>query len=517
MPELPPASPEILPRTEKQARLSFPQESLWFLQQLDPQNNAYNSNYLVKFTGGIDRQLLAQALNELMRRHEPLRTLYPNQAGRPVQVIQPFEPQAVQFEDFSGLPGNEPEQAVRRLVAEINDRPFDLQRGPLTRCAILHAQANVDYLLFCTHHIGFDAWSRNIFFNELKQIYNSLQAGEQPGLPELPVQYADYAAWQREWLSGESLADYIKYWKGILAGDLPVLELPTDRPRPSRQTFLGGRQHFEIPLTLYAQIKDECQRQRMTPFQFFLAAYAILLMRYSGQEDILIGCPFANRSRPELDGLVGMFVNTLPIRVDLSGNPRLGEFLGRVTGLMRAIYPWQAAPFEALVSEISPHRDLDRPPVFNVTINMKNVPRRQAEIAGVEIEHVLQDNAPSPFDLSLEFEVKPDGGLDGSLQYNRDLYDEATITRMACHYQVLLGEMLEKTDSPISELELLLPSEKQMLVHDWNNTGTDLPRSCVQNLISQRASENPDSLAVVCNGKSIPYRMLEEKANQLAR
>ncbi len=245
--EIPPAPPPIQHHHHKQTSLSFSQESLWFLQQLDPENTAYNSDYLLKFTGGIELHFLERALNELVRRHEPLRTVYPNQGGRPVQVIQPFESFSLPFVDYSNLPEDEREKAIHQYVSEQSDQPFNLQRGPLVRNALLHQAQNVDYLFFCTHHINSDAWSWQIFLSELAQLYSSYRSGKEPTLSELPIQYADYATWQREWLSGETLEAYIDHWKNILSGDLPVLDLPTDRPRPALQSFRGARYHFRVP------------------------------------------------------------------------------------------------------------------------------------------------------------------------------------------------------------------------------------------------------------------------------
>jgi amino acid adenylation domain-containing protein len=489
---------------------------LWFLQQLDPENIAYNSTYLIKYTGGIDPTSLEQALNELILRHAPLRTVYPNRGGRPIQVINPCESFSIPFVDISGLSEDEQRQTIRQYVSEHGDQPYDLQRGPLVRFALLHSGPKVDYFFFGTHHIGFDAWSRQIFFSELMQLYDSYRSGKQPTLPVLPIQYVDYALWQREWLSGDTLEAYLEHWKNILSGDLPILEIPTDRPRPALQSSRGTRYHFKLPRSLSSQMKDFCQRERLTPFQLLLSTFALLLTRYTGQEDIIIGCPFANRSRPELDGLVGLFVNTLPIRVNMGGNPSGRKFLDQVRTVMLEAYPWQAAPFEALVSDISPQRDLSRTPVFQVVINLRNVPKRATTIEGLKIENMLRENVPSAFDISLEFDVGEDGTLDASFQYNIDLFDENTILHMVGHYQNLLGELLNKSDRPIGELEMLTPSERQRIVINWNDTGKDFPEVCIQELFTGQAEKNPDALAVVCNGTSLTYSDLEKSANKLA-
>jgi len=416
MAKSPPAPPPIQARHLKQAILSFSQESLWFLQQLDPGSTVYNSTVLLKFSGGIDPTALQQALNALILRHESLRTFYPSQGGRPVQVIQPFESFALPFVDYSALPENSLDQAVRQFVSEQSNDPFDLQRGPSARFAHLHTAQNVDFLFFCTHHINFDAWSRQIFIGELLKLYEAFHSGREIGLSDLPIQFADYADWQMGWLNGGRLVAYTEHWKDILSGDLPVLELQTDRPRPVIQSFRGARVDFQFPEEISLRMKEFCRAERLTIFQLLLAAYALVLMRHTGQEDIIVGCPFANRSRPELDGLVGLFVNTLPIRVNLGGNPSVREYLKRVQSVMLEAYPWQAAPFEALVSAISPQRDLSRNPVFQVVINLKNVPKHQTFIEGLDVESIQQEDAPSPFELSLEFEVGEAGALAASIQ-----------------------------------------------------------------------------------------------------
>jgi amino acid adenylation domain-containing protein len=501
---------------KKQAPLSYSQESLWFLQQLDPDSNGYNSNLLFKFTGGIDRLAMETALNQLVRRHEPLRTIYPSRAGRPVQVIQPFESIPLQYLDYSGLTEDERQQKLHRYVTEHGNRPYDLQHGPLVRFALLHTASNEDYLFFSIHHIGFDGWSQNVFIDELLQLYRTCLSGETAGLPELPIQYADYAIWQKDWLSGDTLKAFVDHWKNIYSGELPILDLPTDHPRPALQTYHGARFHLGIQPAISARIREFCQKERLTPFHFFMTAYAVLLMRYTGQEDIIMGCPFANRTISELDGLVGLFVNTLPIRVNLQGNPSVRELLNQVRTVMLDAFTWQAAPFEVLVSEISPERDLSRTPVFQVAINLRHIPRpSQSIIAGLKMERIRIDNATAPFDLSLDIDDKA-GLLDVSLRYNHDLYDENTIIHMAAHYQNLLGQLLVKTDCPIAELEMLTPSEWNRIVVDWNDTGTDFPQVCVHDLVAGQAKKSPDAVAVVCNDNSLTYADLEKRVNQLA-
>ena len=419
--------------------------------------------------------------------------------------------------DYSGLPEDEQRKAVLKYASEQGEKPFNLQRGPLLRYALLHQAKNVDYLSFCTHHINSDAWSQEIFLKDLMQFYKAFRSGSEANSQDLPIRYADYAAWQKEWLSGKTLEAYIDHWKNILSGDLPILALPTDRPRPVVQTYRGARFYFRIPSATSSRMKAFCQMEHMTPFQVLLAAYAMLLMRYTGQEDIIIGCPFANRSRPELENLVGLFVNTLPIRVNLQGNPGVREFLNRIRSVMLEAYPWQTAPFEALVSGISPQRDLSRTPIFQVIINLRNVPKSQASLEELAIEKTLRENDPSQFDLSLEFDVDDDGELDASLRYNVDLFDENTIMRMVSHYQNLLRELLVKTDIPIAELEMLTPSERQRIVAEWNETVTDYPREkCVHQLFEEQVERTPDSPAVIFGDQQLTYDELNRRANQIA-
>ena len=515
MPEIPSNPPPIQRQSQKQGPLSSSQESLWFLQLLNPENTAYNLNFLIKFTGGIDWPCLEQTLNELVRRHEPLRTVYPNQGGRPLQVIQPYESFPLPFVDFSSLPEDERQQAIRNYALEHGDQPYNLQRGSSVRFALLHSAPYEDYLFFSIHHICFDAWSRHVLIGELVQLYSVYRSGDDPGLPELAIQYLDYALWQREWLSGETLAPFIEHWKNIFSGDLPILELPTDRPRPVQQSFRGAKYHFQLPQSLSSQIKGYCQKERMTPFQLLLASYSLLLMRYTGQEDIIMGCPFANRSRPELDGLVGLFVNTLPIRVNLRGNPSVREFLDQVHVVMLETYPWQAAPFETLVSDLSPERDLSRTPVFQVLINMRNVPKRLRAIEGLEVEAVLMDDNTAAFDISLELGDEGDH-FSAAMRYNTSLFDQTTILHMVSHFQNILSAMLEIPERPISELDMLSSSERQRLLLDWNETQYEYRQQCVHELISEQAAMNPDAPAVICNGRQFTYSALEQKANQLS-
>ena len=512
-----PLPPPVQQHHFKTTNLSYSQESLWFLQQLDPENTAYNSNILLKFTGKIDPHSLEQALNELFRRHEPFRTTYPSMKGKPVQVVHSYEPFSLPNLDFSSLPEDERGKVVQKYFSEQGYQPFNLQEGPLVHFALLHLAENENYLFIGMHHIGTDAWSRQIIISELMQFYGAFKSGVVSPLPDLPVQYADYAFWQKEWISGEMLATFIDHWKNILSGDLPILEIPSDRPRPALQSFRGTTCRFQIPQDLSFEMKEMCRKENLTQFQLLLAAYALLLQRYTGLEDIIVGCPFANRSRPELNGLVGLFVNTLPIRMDLSGNPCVLDFLKQIREVMWDAFSWQAAPFEALVSKITPQRDLSHTPVFQVLITLRNIPKFQTSLEKLKVESILQEEASSQFDISMEFDVGENGQLDGSLKYNVDLYNANTIILLISHYQNLLEELLNKPDCLISDLEMLSSSERQRIVIDWNNTYADFPREmCIHELIEEQVERTPDSPALIFGNQKLTYREVNERANQIA-
>ena len=494
MTENPPQAIPIESHSQKLAPLSFAQESLWFLQQLDPGNNAYNSNYHLRFSGGIDHPTLEKALNEIVQRHESLRTFYPNKEGKPVQVVQEYKPFTLPFVDFSHLGEEERQKSIHKYIVDHGDKPFDLLNGPLNRCAFIRLSKDESLLFFSTHHINSDAWSRQVFVNQLMILYHAFRNGEPANLPPLPIQYTDYALWQREWLKGDILKAFVDHWKKNLSGDLPILDLPTDRPRPILQTFHGNRYRFPLAQPLVSQIKAFCQSERITFFHFLMAAYFLLLMRHTGQEDIIMGCPFANRPSPELENMVGLFVNTLPIRLNLESNPTVRKLVNQVRDTMADAFTWQAVPFEAIVSEISPERDLSRTPVFQVAINLRNIPNQPAiPSRGIEAKYFLREDAPAPFDLSLEFDEEA-GAFMASFQYNADLFDEQTIIQLTAHYQHILRDFLSKPDAPISEIEMLTPSEINKTLYEWNDNKADFPQVCVQELFSDLAKQTPESI-----------------------
>ena len=509
--------PPIQPLHQKEALLASAQESLWFFQQLVPQTVAYNSSFLFKLTGGVDRQVLERALNELVIRHESLRTNYLSRDGQPVQVIQPFQPFVLPFMDYAGLSSDECELAIRDYAAEHENIPFNLEQEISGRFALLHAGPEQDYLFMCAHHINWDAWSHHVLTGDLLQLYQVCRTGEQPDLPELAIQYSDYAIALNQWMTGDVRQAFVEHWKQILSGELPVLELPTDRPRPAVQTDHGARFHFSLPPALSTQIKEFCRSERITPYHFLLAAYSVLLMRYTGQEDIILGCPFANRPRPEQDGLVGLFVNVLPIRLNLENNPIVRDLLKQVRAAMLDAFTWQALPFAALASELAPQRDLSRTPIYQVMMNMLNVPRRQNAVPGLELRDVQRNESPAQFDLNFEFS---DAGehFTASAVFNTDLFDQSTIARMVSHFQNLLSEMLAGPDRLVAELEMLSESERHQILFEWNDTAAAYPSErCLHELIEAQVGKTPDALAVMDGNQQLSYCQLNERANQIAQ
>jgi amino acid adenylation domain-containing protein len=509
--------PHIQKQNQNQAPLSSSQEGLWYVHQLAPDSPGYNSINVFKMTGRVDRAILERSLNELVHRHEILQTIYTiDQEGKPVQVILPFHSFGLSSVDFSSLKADEKEKSIRDYAIEHGATPFDLQNGPILRSTLLQVGPEENYLFFAIHHIAFDGWSRHIFIQDLLRLYAAYQSGQEPDLPALPVSYIDYVLWQKKWFSGEIRAAHVKHWKNILSGDLPVLAMPTDHPRQSVQTVNGARYSFDLPPRLASHLREFSSHAGFTRFQVLMAAYALLLMRYTGQEDIIIGCPFANRPLPEQDGMIGLFVNSLPIRLNLGGDPGGRELIAQVRRATLDAFTWKAIPFDTLVAEIAPQRDPTRTPIFQASINMQNSPRRQRSIPGLETDIFLREQILADEDICMEF-YDADDRLTACLLYNTNLFDSSTILRMASHYQNLLEQLLSWPDRSISGLEILSPMEKQQILVDWNNTATDYPQEkCLHQLFEEQVQQSPDSPAVLFGEKQLTYRELNSQANQLA-
>ncbi|MBN1567730.1 MAG: amino acid adenylation domain-containing protein, partial [Acidobacteria bacterium] len=413
---------------EETLSLSFAQQRLWFLEQWNPGSPVYNIPLIFRVLGQLNYSILEQSINEIVRRHEALRTTFAEEQGQPVQRIEDGDAWKLTVIDLSPLPVEEQKSEVCRLTAEGARRPFNLTQWPLFRASVLHLSEQEHVLVLVMHHIVTDGWSHGVFLRELRRLYEAFSRDEPSPLPPLPIQYADYTVWQRQWLQGESLERELQYWKNQLHG-LAMLELPTDHPRPPIQGYQGSRRPFILPSSLVQSLKDLSRREGTTLFMTLLAAFQTQLHRYSGQSDIAVGSPIANRSRAELEGLIGFFVNTLVLRSNLEGNPAFRELLSRVREVALGAYAHQDLPFEKLVEELKPERDPGRNPLFQVMMVLQNASDIALNLPGLIIEPIREDTATAKFDLTLELEESPEG-IAGSFEYNTDLFDAPTIDRM---------------------------------------------------------------------------------------
>ncbi len=501
---------------EQQFPLSFAQQRLWLLDQLLPSGSVYNLPRVVRLAGELDVEVLRRAFDELVRRHEVLRTRFEVHDGEPVQVIEPQLSVAVEAEDLGALAPAQREAEAQRRARQEAQAPFDLERGPLVRARLLRLAPTEHWLLFSLHHIVTDGWSMGVLMRELSVLYGAYRRGEPSPLAELPVQYADYALWQREWLQGGVLEQQLAYWKQALA-ELPVLELPTDRPRPMVASYRGARLSFELGEELTRGLKALSRREGATLFMTLLAAFQVLLYRYSGQEDLAVGVPIAGRSRPELEGLIGFFVNTLVLRVDASGNPSFLELLARVRENALDAYAHQDLPFEKLVEALAPKRDLSRNPLFQASLVLQNTPPGELKLEGLDVQRVEGIGSESAkFDLDFEL-TESAGRLSGSIQYATDLFDAATIERLVGHWRVLLEGIVADPEQRISHLPLLTEAERHQLLIEWNDTAVEYPRDrCIHQLFEAQVERTPEATALVYEAQQLTYRELNARANRLA-
>ncbi len=502
---------------EDPAPLSFAQQRIWFIDQLQPGNSAYINLDAFRLTGRLNVGALEQTINEVVKRHEALRTTFPTVDEEPAQVITQTLSVPVPIVDLSDLPAAVSESETERLVKEEAQRPFDLSQGPLLRTTLLRLGDDDHILLLALHHIVSDGWSGGVLFQEITTLYEAFSAGKSSPLPELAVQYADYAVWQRGWLQGEVLEKQLSYWKERLSGAPPVSELPTDRPRPSVQNFRGARQSVTLSKSLAEALRILSQREGATMFMTLLAAYQTLLHRYSNQEEIVVGSPIAGRTRPETEGLIGLFVNTMVFHTDFSGDPSFRELLGRVREVALGAYAHQDVPFEKLVEELQPERSLSHTPLFQMMFILQNAPRLALNLSGLTLKSLEFDSGTSQFDVTLSV-VEVAEGLQAKLEYNTDLFDAATITRMLKHFQVLLEGVVANPDQKLSELPLLTDGERHQLLAEWNDTAVDYPRdACLHKLFETQVTRTPEAVALVFEEDQLTYGELNRKANQLAR
>jgi amino acid adenylation domain-containing protein len=523
------AAPRIVPvlRGEGEIPLSFAQRRLWFVDRVAPGSSAYNLPTPLRLRGELDVDALRRALDELVRRHEVLRTTFAlsERTGEPVQVIAPAAGAPLDFADLSPLAPREREAEARSLAAAEMALPFDLEAGPLFRVLLLRLAADDHVLVLNAHHAVSDGWSLGVMLRELSALYGAFSRGEPSPLPELPVQYADFSVWQQGWLRGEVLERQVEHWRAALAGAPPMLELPTDRPRPPVQTFVGSHLAVTLPAGLAAAARELARREGTTLFMTLMAAWQLLLSRYSGQEDVVVGTPIAGRNREETEGLIGFFVNNLPLRGDLSGDPSFRELLGRVREATLGAYAHQDVPFEKLVEELHPERSLSHTPLFQVLFNLQNATGAdEGEAAAGALSmggfETGEDAAISKYDLSLNLAEGAEGELSGGLEYNTDLFDASTIWRMSSHFSALLAEVVARPEEPISRLVLLREEERRLVLGEWNDATRreDYRRDvCIHQLFEAQAARTPGGTALVFGGERVTYGELNARANRLAR
>jgi amino acid adenylation domain-containing protein len=496
--------------------MSFAQQRLWFLDQLEPGSTAYNTPFVVSLNGTLNCAALKDSLNEIVRRHEVLRAKFRLENGRPIQVIDDRTTLEIPVVDLSNVSPADREDRVLQLAKEEARTSFNLAAGPMVRARVLRLGADEHVLLLTTHHIVFDGWSRSIFLRELASLYEAFSKGQQSPLPELPLQYTDFSVWQNEYVKGEVLQTQIAYWKEKLAAMPSALELPTDHPRPAVSTFRGGSLASFIPKELTAMLRSFSQQQGVTAFMATLAVFQLLLARYSGQEDIAVGSPIAGRNRREIEELIGFFANTLVLRSDLSGDPSFRDLLKRVRETALGAYAHQDIPFEKLVEELQPERSLSHNPLFQVLFAFRNVPTHQLTLDGLELKLLRGDQTTSKFELGL-FVSEINDGLGLRWEYNSDLFDPETIKRMSEHFALLLQVSLAEPDRPISRLPLLSESERRQLLAEWNFTAAEYPRDkCLHELFEAQVARTPDAAAVSFRDERLTYAQLNTRANQLA-
>ncbi|MBW4569114.1 MAG: amino acid adenylation domain-containing protein [Tolypothrix carrinoi HA7290-LM1] len=496
--------------------LSFAQQRLWFLAQLEPDSPFYNIPAAVRLQGQLNVEALQQSFNEIISRHEALRTNFQTREGQAVAVISKEKPLTLSIFDISELPTNQQEAEIKQQAAQDAQQPFDISSDHLLRVKLLRLGEQEHIILLTMHHIVSDGWSIGVLVQELAKLYQAF-CNEQPSsLPALPIQYVDFAAWQRQWLQGEVLKTQKSYWLKHLENAPKVLELPTDHPRPTIQTFRGATYSFKLSPELSAALNKLSQQQGSTLFMTLLAGFQTLLGRYTGSEDIVVGSPIANRNRAEIEGLIGLFVNTLVLRTNLAGNPSFEELLKRVREVALGAYAYQDLPFELLVEQLQPQRDLSHTPLFQVMFVLQNAPISVLELPGLTLTPLESDSGTAQFDLTLSM-TEIEEGLVGSLEYNTDLFEESSIQRMAGHLQTLLEGIVANPQQRLSELPLLTKSEQHQLLREWNNTEVEYSQQlCIHQLFEAQVEKTPDAVAVVFEDKQLTYGELNAKANQLA-
>ncbi|HEX7238763.1 MAG TPA: amino acid adenylation domain-containing protein, partial [Longimicrobiaceae bacterium] len=507
-----PARPMVRVPREEPLPLSFAQQRLWLVDRLEPGSAAYNLPVALRLRGSLCTAALRVCLDQLVRRHEALRTVFRERGGAPVQVVRPPAPVPLPVIDLRSLPGPRREAEAVRLAGREALRPFDLARGPLLRSTLLRLADDEHALLFTMHHVVSDGWSMDVLVREVSALY----AGEP--LPELPVQYADFAVWQRERLGGEVLEEQVGYWKARLAGAPPLLEIPTDRPRTTVQSPRAGSHDFRLSGEASRRLRELSHRESTTSFMTILAAWQALLGRYAGGEDVVVGSPIAGRTRREVEGLIGFFVNMLALRADLGGDPTWTELLRRTRETALGAYAHQELPFERLVDELSVERSLMHTPVFQVifALNRAGGGGERLSLGDLELEPFGEEAGLAKFDLNLTV-ADAEQGVAGRLVYRAGLFDAETMARMVGHLEAVLEAMAAMPEQRLSEVSLMRGAERAEVLGAWNDTAVSYPQECVHELFARQAARTPGAVAVVSDAGTLTYAELECRSNQLAK
>ena len=506
----------ILPRPNSEpAPLSFGQEQLWFLSQIQD-NTTYNLPLALQISGSLNISVLEQVITEIVRRHEILRTNFQQIEGKNLQVIRPEINISLQVINLDQITAKQQLQNVERLINQETDKIFNLSEDDLFQSTLYQLNQNSYILLLNMHHIISDGWSIGILLQELSTLYGAYLAGNKSPLPDLQIQYADYAIWQKEKFTSEIREKQLNYWKQQLADIPPLLELPTDKPRPPIQSFRGGIWEFSINSNLSQKIRTLTQQSDATLFMTMLAAFVILLYRCSGQDDILIGSPMAGRNRQEIQSLIGYFVNTVVLRTKLTGNPNFREILNQVRQVATDAHNYQDIPYNQVVEALNPQRNLSYNPVFQILFDLQHSLTDKLQLPGLTLQPFLGEHSTSKFDLSLIIE---DRGTEliGAWEYSSDLFTQEAISRITENFQTLLNGIVNNPETPINQLPIISAFEQQQILEKWNNTQQDYPESfCIHELFTQQVIKTPDAIAVKFGNQQLTYTQLNQKANQLA-
>ncbi|MDQ3826501.1 MAG: condensation domain-containing protein, partial [Actinomycetota bacterium] len=505
----------VIPRDGVPLPLSFAQQRLWFLDEFEPGSTEYVIPLAVRLRGELDIEALSRAMTALVDRHEPLRTTFDVVDGRGMQVVHPPQQVFVPLLDLTELPEHDRQAELDLVLAREGLQPFDLSEGPLVRPRLARMSSQEHVLVLTMHHIVTDGWSGAIILNDLGELYRAECNGVPPDLPALPVQYADFAAWQRERLSGTALEDELTYWRTQLDGVLP-LELPTDRPRPAAHTQSGALLDFDIPAGLAASLRKLSRREGATLFMTLVAATQVLLHRWSGQEDVAVGTVVSGRGHADLERLVGFFVNTLVLRSTVNGAQTFAAFLATVRETVLDAFAHQEVPFERVVDAVQPERDPSRPPLFQAMVVLQSTPNSSAELPGLEAEDVEPPIVHANVDLTIEFHELENGSLYAALTYNTDLFDASTIERMARHLQVLLERVAAEPGQLITRLPILTAAERRQLLETWNDTDRNVAAETLPALIEKQVTKTPGAPALVFDCGELSYAEVNARANRLA-